>query len=81
MTLFSATISRILVLFLFIFAGYILVKLKVLPKNSSEVLSKLENNLFIPCLVLGTFSSNFTPEKIGTAWKLFLISFSRANAN
>ena len=75
MAILSATVSRIFVLFLFIFAGYLLVRIKVLPKSSSEVLSKLENNLFIPCLVLGTFSSNFTVEKIGTAWKLFLISF------
>jgi len=63
------------VLFLLILIGYLLAKLKAVPENSSTVLSKMENNLFVPALVLGTFISNFTMEKLGTAWKLFLISF------
>ncbi len=74
MTLFSAAFDRILVLFLFILAGYLLVKLNVLHEGASSVLSKLENTLFIPSLVLGTFSANFTVEKLSTAWKLLLVS-------
>lgn len=44
---------------------------KAVPKDAFVTLSKLENNLFIPALVLGTFINYFTVEKIGTAWKLF----------
>lgn len=65
-----------MVLFLLIILGFLLVKLNALPENSSTVLSKLENNLFVPALVLGTFVENFTVGKLGTAWKLFLISFA-----
>jgi len=63
------------VLFLLIILGYLLAKLKAVPDNTATVLSKLENKLFVPALVLGTFVSNFTVEKLGTAWKLFLVSF------
>lgn len=75
MSILITTLSQMLVLFLLIFLGFFLVKLKALPDNSSVVLSKLENNLFVPALVLGTFVENFTVKKMGIAWKLFLISF------
>jgi len=75
MDVLQATIGQMLVLFSFIFMGYVVAKLKAVPENSATVLSKLENNLFVPALVLGTFVGNFTVEKLGTAWKLFLISF------
>ncbi len=71
----QATIGQMLVLFSFILMGYVVAKLKAVPENSATVLSKLENTLFVPALVLGTFVGNFTVEKLGTAWKLFLISF------
>lgn len=64
-----------MVLFSLILMGYVVAKVKVVPENSATVLSKLENNLFVPALVLGTFVENFTLEKLSTAWKLFLISF------
>ena len=75
MSVFTTTLNQISFLFGFIVIGYILVKLKVLPENSSAVLSKLENTVFIPALVLGTFIENFTMERIGAAWKLLSVSF------
>lgn len=76
MSVQSATVGQMLVLFTLILLGYIVAKAKAVPEDSATVLSKLENNLFVPALVLGTFVSNFTVEKLGTAWKLFLISFA-----
>lgn len=61
-------------LFSLILAGYILVKFKFLPEGSESVLSKLENYLFIPCLVLGTFIGNFTVDKLSSAGLLLLFS-------
>lgn len=75
MEILTTTLGQMTVLFLLILIGYILAKIKAVPENASIVLSKLENNLFVPALVLGTFISNFTVEKLGTAWKLFLTSF------
>lgn len=75
MSVLSATVGQMMVLFSLILMGYVVAKLKVVPENSATVLSKLENNLFVPALVLGTFVENFTVEKLSTAWKLFLVSF------
>ena len=70
--LFEATLNQIALLLLFIIIGYILSKFKIIPDNTQLVLSKLENILFVPALVLDTFINNFTNEKIVTAWKLLL---------
>lgn len=75
MEVLQATSGQMVVLFSLIAMGFIIAKLKVLPDNADTVLSKLENSLFVPALVLGTFASNFTVEKLTTAGKLFGISF------
>lgn len=72
--IFQATLNQLAFLFGLIVIGYTLVKLRVLPENSATVLSKLENTVFIPALVLGTFIENFTIERISSAWKLLFIS-------
>jgi len=78
MSIFLATLNQTLFLFGLIIIGYILVKCKVLPENSASVLSKLENAVFIPALVMGTFIENFTVERICAAWKLLAVSFTIA---
>ncbi|MBQ7075794.1 MAG: AEC family transporter [Clostridia bacterium] len=70
--IFNATLSQMLFLFLLIIIGYILVKLKLVPDNSERVLSKLENYLFLPALILGTFITNFTVEKLSVAKDLLI---------
>ena len=75
MSIFTTTLNQIAFLFGLIIIGYLLVKLKVLPDNSAMVLSKLENSVFIPALVMGTFIENFTVDRISSAWKLLTVSF------
>lgn len=75
MSLFLSTLNQIAFLFGFIIIGYVLVKFKILPESAAMVLSKLENTVFIPALVMGTFIENFTTERISTAWKLLALSF------
>ncbi len=70
--IFNATLSQMLFLFLLIIIGYILAKLKLVPDNSERVLSKLENYLFLPALILGTFITNFTVEKLSVAKDLLV---------
>ncbi len=74
MTVFTSTLNQIAFLFTLIAIGYLLAKLKVLPEGSEKVLAKLENTVFIPALVLGTFIENFTVERISSAWLLLLVS-------
>ena len=78
MAVFTATINQTAFLFLFILAGFVVAKWKFVPGNSNAVLSKLENNIFLPALILGTFIENFTTEKLAMAWQLLLSSFALA---
>ena len=75
MTVFFSTLNQIAFLFGFILIGFILAKIKFLPEGAAGVLSKLENAVFIPALVLGTFIENFTTEKLSSAGHVFLVSF------
>lgn len=75
MNILLTTLNQMTVLFSLIFIGFLLAKIKAIPDNTATVLSKLENNLFVPALVFGTFVNNFTFEKIGTAGSLFGVSF------
>ncbi len=56
------------VLMALIFIGYILSRLGAVPASGATVLSKMENNVFIPALVLSTFWKGFTVESLGRAW-------------
>ena len=74
MDLFGSTLGRMIYLFTFILAGYLLTRIKVVKPEAAGVLSKLENTLFIPALVMGTLMESFTLSKINQAWKLLLFS-------
>lgn len=74
MSIFASTLNQLAFLFGFIALGYLLAKIKALPDNSAAVLSKLENMIFIPALVMGTFIENFTVQSLSSAWKLLAVS-------
>ena len=74
MNAFFAILNQIAYLFAFIIIGYVLTGWRVLPEGSASVLSKLENNLFIPALVLSTFIENFTIDRISQARELLGVS-------
>lgn len=72
---FNATIQQMLFLFLLIILGYLLAKMKLVPENAQNTLSKLENYVFIPALCMGTFTKNFTVNTLVNNRTLLLISF------
>lgn len=72
MGVFLSTLNQMGFLMLLILLGYILVKLGFLEDFAAKILSKLENYLFIPALVLSTFISNFTVKSFSTAWVYLL---------
>jgi predicted permease len=74
MDILIPTINQMIFLFAFIALGFILAKTGFLPKGSNTVLSKLENMIFIPALVMGTFIKNFTVATLSSAWKILLFS-------
>ena len=78
MELFLSALEQMIFLFAFIAIGYAVTKLGAIPKTAAGILSKLENNIFIPALVMGTFIKNFTVDTLQTAWKLLLFSLGIA---
>lgn len=72
MTLFLSTMGRMGYLFSFILLGFFLSKWRALPESTSQVISKLENNLLIPAMVLNTFLRRFTAQTFHTAYRVLL---------
>ncbi len=72
MGVFLPTVNQMGFLMLLIIIGYILVRLKVVQSEGTVLLSRLENNVFVPALILDTFVNNLTLEKINDAWKFLL---------
>ena len=58
MNVFLPTIDRMAFLFSFIIIGYLLVRLRILEVSAAGVLSKLENKVFLPAMMMGTFLSS-----------------------
>lgn len=73
--MFSSTISQMAILFIYMVIGFILVKTKVVGEEGAKVLSRMENTVFIPALVFGTFAREFTIKTLQESWKLLLFSF------
>lgn len=69
MQVFYLTLEQMALLFTFIVIGYILSKFKIVPENAGAVLSKLENTVFTPASILGTFMVGFTVSKLTSAWQ------------
>ena len=70
--IFIPTLNQILYLVTLIIIGYILIKTKILPENSSKVLSRIETFVLVPSLIISTFITNFTIEKLKASWMFFL---------
>ncbi len=72
--LFLSTLNQMAILFSFIVIGYLLVKFRCVSDSAAASLSKLENTVFVPALIMGTFIENFTVNTLSTAWKFLLMS-------
>ena len=69
---FLATLSPMAVMFSCIIIGFVVYKLKLLPENTSGVLSKLEVNIFLPALAISSFAKNCTLESITANYHVLL---------
>ena len=74
MTVFISTLNQTAFLFLLIAIGFLLAKLGVLPDTAAKTLARLENFVFVPCLILGTFLEHFNAERLSQYATLLLIS-------
>lgn len=74
MDVFLSAFQQMLFMFLFMLLGYTLRKRRLIPENSSSVLSKLENLVFMPCLVLNTFMTRCTIDNLTSKITFLLYS-------
>lgn len=74
MPLFISTLNQMGVLGAYMIIGFVIAKLRIVDKKSTTLLSKLENNVFLPALVLYTFTQNFNLASLSQSWKLLLFS-------
>ncbi len=72
MGVFLPTVNQMGFLILLIIIGYVIVRLNVVQSEGTVLISRLENNVFVPALILDTFVNNLTIDKIGDAWKYLL---------
>ena len=59
MEILSSTLNHIAVLFSFILIGFVLKKKNILSDGSGRTLSRLENGIFMPAVVINTFGIKF----------------------
>lgn len=71
---FLATLSPMLVMFACMLIGFILRVKKLLAENADAVISKLENYICVPALILSTFMNYCTVESISEHYVLLLYS-------
>lgn len=69
-------LKQLLVLYLFLFIGWLFGNLKKGLAEQGSVLSFLLVNLFLPCKVFGTFSENFTVSYIKNNFTTVVFSIS-----
>lgn len=74
MEILSSTLNHIAVLFSFILIGFILRNKNVIQPESGKTLSRLENTIFMPAVVINTFWNNCTVENISRKWTFLIYS-------
>lgn len=62
--MFISTLNQMLFLFTCILIGFFLKKKNLLPDNAGTVISKVENLVIIPSLLIKSFSNNCTTESL-----------------
>ena len=72
MDIFYATLNQMLVMFVFILAGFLLIKAKILPENAHVVLAKLETYILLPALTFSNWTKNCTTQNLVTNANLVL---------
>ena len=72
--IFTFTFSSMLVIFTYMLIGFILNKKKILPECTDRALSRLENFVLIPALVISTFSTQCTFASLKENYTLIIYS-------
>lgn len=70
---FLTTLDPMLLMLFFVAAGIVLRRSGLVDGSATKVLSKVENYLVIPLMILNTFVNYCTAESVAKSWDLLLI--------
>lgn len=81
MEFFTTTLNQMLVLFAFMLIGFLTRRLKILPEDSDRSISRLENYILVPCLIINTFMTRCTLDNLrgrmdSVLYSILVLSFS-----
>ena len=76
--LFYASVNQLIYLIILVLSGYLLARVRIVPDNAGQVLSRMENYIFLPALILHTFASHFTVSRLSSSYRLLLLSLALA---
>ena len=71
---FKATLSPMMVMFMCMLIGFVMNKKKLAPENSATVLSKLENYVCVPALLINTFMTRCTIASLKENYTIIIYS-------
>lgn len=71
---FISSFQAMLGLFFYMTIGFLLIKTKILPENSSKVMAKLLTFVFCPALSFTSMAKNFNVESMGKYASLIILS-------
>lgn len=74
MEIFYLTLTQMLVMFCFIAIGFVLKKAKLLPDDAGTVLSKLENYVLVPAMIINSFMEYCNVDNLKANYKIVLFS-------
>ena len=72
--MFVITLEQVIILSVFIIAGYTLAKVRLLDASHSKLLSVLCVYVFLPCLCFSNFAKNCTPAYLAEKYPIILVS-------
>ena len=72
--MFIITLEQVIILSVFIIAGFLLAKCGIADAAHSKTLSALTIYLFLPCLCLSNFAKNCTPAYLAEKYPIVLLS-------
>ena len=74
MTAFFTVAGKLVSLFIYIIVGYVIVKLQVITKEFAAGISRFVMSICLPCLILGTFQTDYSSDLLAAAGKTYLFS-------
>ena len=66
--------SRLITLFIYVIIGYIISRRKIVSQEFTNGISKFLMTVILPCMIISTFQTPYTTEKLAKAGMVFAVS-------